>query len=154
MKFSDRMRDFGLGPDQQERLRAWGPRLLPHVEAAVDAYYAHLTETVFADQMRAADIDEIKAMRIAHWRLLLGGDFLGASHDYADRFGRRLLDGGFPRSIFVFAAEWFALEFTARVDADAAIPEADRPGLRAALIRAAFFDLALVESTRDIAWID
>ncbi|MCE1237596.1 MAG: protoglobin domain-containing protein [Hyphomicrobiales bacterium] len=154
MEFSDRMRDFGLGPDQQDRLRAWSSALLGHVETAVEAYYAHLAGTAFAEQMRASDIDEIKAMRVAHWRLLVGGDFVGAGRDYADRFGRRLLDGGFPRSIFVFAAEWFALEFTARVDADPAIPDAERPGLRDALIRAAFFDLALAESARDIAWID
>lgn len=154
MEFSDRLRDFGLGREQREILGLWGPTLARHVEAAVEAYYAHLAGTTFASLMRAADIDDVKAMRIAHWRMLVGGDFVGASRDYADRFGPRLLDGGFPRSIFVFAAEWFVLEFTRRVDADPAIPAAVRADLRDALVRAAFFDLALAESARDVAWID
>lgn len=148
------MSNFGIAQRTIDLVRAHGRTLAAHVEEVVETYYAHLAGSDLAALMRSDRIDELKVMRIAHWRLLLAADFPAIRAHYMEQIGPRLVDGGFPRSIFVVAAEWFSVEFTRIVDRDPDIPRTIGPELRAALMRFAFFDLALALASRDVAWLD
>lgn len=148
------MSNFAVDARAIELVRAHAGTLAKHVEEVVDSYYAHLAGSDLASLMRSDRIAELKAMRTAHWRLLLNADFRALRAHYVERIGPRLVDGGFPRSIFVVAAEWFAVEFARVVDRDPNIPRTIRPELRAALTRLAFFDLALAQAAREITWLD
>ena len=149
-----RMVTFGLDATATDLIRAHEARLLPHVGDVVDAYYAHLARGEFAALMRPDALADLKAMRVVHWRLMLNADFAAIRDHYLHRLGPRLVDGGFPRTIFVVAAEWFVLAFGELVDADRTLDEAERRALRRVLTRIAFFDLALSDGSRDLAWID
>lgn len=148
------MRNFGMDSRAIELVRAHSMPLARHIGEVVDAYYAHLTASDLAPLMRADRIDDLKMMRANHWRLLLAADFPAIRAHYAEKMGPRRVDGGFPRSVFILAAEWFAVEFARVVDREEDIPRTIRPALRAALTRFAFFDLTLALTNREIAWID
>ena len=149
-----KMSAYGVDAATIELVRTHAPLLEARVPAVVAAYYAHLATTDLAPQMRTATIPALQEMRIAHWRLLLRADFRAIVAHYADRLGPRLVDGGFPRTIHALAAEWFAVEFSRYVETAPDIPRTIRSGLRIALTRFAFLDLALALTTREVAWLD
>lgn len=149
-----RMAEFGLTRRAVELVRSHAPILKTRVPELVDAYYAHLGHTGFADLMRSEHIERLKKARIEHWRLLLDTDFARVAADYAEHFGPRLLKAGFPRSIFVLAAEWFAVGMTRFVDGAPEIPRTIKTELRSALLCVTFLDLFLAENSRQITLID
>lgn len=135
-------------------MRSQGPVLQPRLGEIADVYYAHLLTTHYARLLTPDRIDGLKAARIEHWRLLLAADFAAIQTDYMDNFGPRLLDGGFPQSIFVVASQWFVLELCRFVDRSNDIPKTLKSELRGALTKLAFFDLALAQAAREVAWLD
>lgn len=151
---SDQMRTFGLTQRAVDLVRTHARILGARLGDVVDAYYAHLAATEMAPLMQTDRIDDLRAMRMRHWRLLLEGDFASIRADHDQRLGPRLVDGGFPRAIVVIAALWFATELPRVVDRTEEIPRTIRAELRAALVRVAFFDLALAQESREVAWLD
>lgn len=149
-----KMRDYGIDRRAIEIVRTHAPLLVARVADIADAYYDHLATSGFADLMRSSTIARLKTSRIEHWRLLLSGDFAGIEADYAEHFGPRLLESGFPPTVFVMAAEWFAVEITRFVDRAPEIPRTIKPELRGALLRFAFLDLALAQTARELVLLD
>lgn len=151
---SGRMKVFGLDAATVDLVRAERERLLPQLDDVVAAYYSHLEDGEFGDLLRSRPLEDLKALRTAHWRLLIECDFDAIHDHYMRHLGPRLVDGGFPRSIFVIAAEWFALGFTRIVDEARDLTESRRNALRGALLKIAFLDLALSDAPRDFALLD
>lgn len=146
--------EIALGAEERALVATWAPHLEREVEAAARRYYDHLKTTDVGRLLTDDRIDRLLAARVDHWRLLLHGDFAAAASDYAERFGRRLLDAGFPMRIFVVATNWFVVELGRIVDETAEIPPAVRPDLRTALTKFAFLDLALAHATHEVTYID
>ena len=83
-------------------------------------------------------------LRTNHWHLLPPPVFPPFSPlRQEDRPAAASVGNGFPRSVFVLAARWFAVEFARVVDTARGHSRTIRPALRTALTRFAFFDLAL-----------
>lgn len=146
--------DFRLTQREIDLVRSQATFLLPHLKEVADIYYAHLLTTHYARLLTPDRIDGLKAARVAHWQLLLTADFAAIQTDYMDNFGPRLLDGGFPQSIFVVASQWLLLELGRFVDRSNDIPKTLKSELRGALTKFAFFDLALAQAAREVAWLD
>lgn len=151
---NDRLHSFALDRRAIDVVRVHAPLIKARLADIADAYYAHLATTEYRDLMRSEAIDRLKAARIEHWRLLLDGDFARIEADYADHFGPRLLDSGFPPQIFVLAAEWFLVEVGRFVDRAPEIPRTIKSELRTALTRFAFLDLALAQAAREVVLLD
>lgn len=146
--------EIALGAEERALVATWAPHLEREVEAAARRYYDHLKTTDVGRLLTDERIDRLLAARVAHWRLMLHGDFAAAADDYAERFGRRLLEAGFPMRIFVVATNWFVTEFGRIVDETPAIPPTARAGLRTALTKFAFLDLTLAHATHEVAYLD
>jgi len=151
---SESFAEVGLTAEERRLVTQWQPLLDPQVPIVAARYYAHLKTTEVGRLLTADRIDQLLAARIAHWRLLIRGDFEGVAADYAERFGRRLFDAGFPMRIFVVATDWFVVEFGRFIDAAPEIPAAVRGDLRVALGRYAFLDLLLAHASREVAYLD
>ena len=146
--------DVTLDTTEVDLVRSEKERLLSRLTGVVDEYYSHLEKGEFGDLMRSKPLDDLKALRTAHWRLMIQCDFVAIGDHYMRHLGPRLVDGGFPRSIFMVAAEWFALGFGRIADEAADLSEERRNALRRALVKIAFFDLALSDAPRDFALLD
>jgi hypothetical protein len=146
--------DFGINPREIELVRSHAHILESHVVAVTDDYYVHLDHTTYADLMKADRIALLKTRRIAHWRLMLKVDFDAIQADYLEQIYPRLLEFGFPPSIFTVAANRFAVEFGRIVEKSPEIPRALKHELRIALIKLSYYDLAVAFAARDVAYID
>ncbi len=146
--------DFGLTAREIDLVRSHAAVLDGRVAAITDEYYAHLAGTEYARLMPSDRVDQLKASRISHWRLLLKADFRAIQADYIDNFGPRLLEHGFPQSIFVVAADWFAVEVSRVIERCTDIPKTLKAELRLALLKVAFYDLALAQAAREVAYLD
>jgi hypothetical protein len=144
----------GLGAEDRALVTAWLPLLDPQVEPMARLYYRHLATTDVGHLLGPDRFEQLLAARIAHWRLLLRGDFEAVSNDYVDRFGRRLFDAGFPMRIFVVATDWFTIEFMRFIDACGDLPDDVRPLLRTAVTKYAFLDLLLAQASHEVAYLD
>ena len=153
-KLQESFSEIGLAAEDRALVTAWLPLLDPQVEIVARRYYAHLRTTDVVHLLGPDRFDQLLMARIAHWRLLLRGDFAGVSNDYAERFGRRLFDAGFPMRIFVIAADWFTVEFTRFIDLCPDLPDDVRPRLRTAVTKYAFLDLLLAHASREVAYLD
>lgn len=146
--------EVGLTAEERHLVATWADRLDAEVDSIAGRYYDHLKTTEVGGLLTPDRIDQLLAARIAHWRLLLRGDFAGISEDYAERFGKRLFDAGFPMRIFVVATDWFLVEFTRFLDRCPDLNDAVRADLRVALTKYAFLDLALAYASREVAYLD
>jgi hypothetical protein len=153
-KWAESVAEVGLTPAERELVAAWLPVLDREVPAVAKHYYDHLRNTEVERLLTPDRFDRLLEARIAHWRLLLRGDFAAVSEDYAERFGRRLFDAGFPLRIFVVAADWFTVEFTRLIDSSPDLPDAVRNDLRIALMKFAFLDLVLAHASREVTYLD
>jgi hypothetical protein len=146
--------DFGISQREIDLIRSHAPVLEGRVAAIADAYYAHLGRTAFGRLLSGERVDQLKATRIGHWRLLLKADFAAVQDDYLEHIGPRLLETGFPPSIFVVAADWFAVEFGRFIEKSMDIPRTIKHDLRTAVLKLAFHDLALAQAAREITYLD
>ena len=146
--------EIALGTQDLALVAAWADRLDAEIPAIAERYYAHLRTTEVGTLLTPDRIDRLLAARIAHWRLLVRGDFAALAEDYAERFGKRLFEAGFPQRIFVAATHWFVVEIGRFVDRATDLPDAIRSDLRVALTRFAFLDLALAHASREVAYLD
>lgn len=144
--------EIDLGAEERALVATWAPHLEREIEAVARRYYDHLKTTEVGRLLTDDRIDRLLAAHVAHWRPMLRGDFAAA--DYAERFGRRPLDAGFPMRIFIVATNWFVVELGRIVDETAEIPSAERADLRTALTKFAFLDLALAHATHEVAYLD
>lgn len=145
---------FGLRPADLAQLRIHAARLDRHVDAVVEAYYAHLERGEYAAYLRGAALDELKAKRAAHWRKLLAADLTTIRERHFARPGPCFADEGFPRSVFALVGAWFAVAFGEILEADPTLDAATSATLGRTLTRIAFLDAALCEESRNLAWID
>ncbi len=146
--------EIGLGAEDRALVTAWLPLLDPQIETVARRYYDHLRTTEVGHLLGPDRFDQLLTARIAHWRLLLRGDFAAVSNDYVERFGRRLFDAGFPMRIFVLATDWFTIELTRFIDLCADLPDDVRPALRSAVTKYAFLDLLLAHASCEVAYLD
>lgn len=146
--------EVGLLPQERELVAIWAPLLDREVVAVADRYYAHMRTTEAGRELTPEKIERFLVQRIAHWRLLVHGDFAGVADDYVERFGRRLFEAGVPMRILIIAADWFAVEFSRIVDRCPEIPDDIRSELRTALVKYAFLDLALAQASREVSYLD
>jgi len=153
-KLRESIAEVALSPEESALVAAWASLLDGRIEAIARRYYDHLTTTEVGQFLTADRFDRLLAARIAHWRLLVRGDFAAIADDYAERFGKRLFEAGFPMRIFVVATDWFVVEFTRFIDTAPDLPEVVRSPLRLALIKFAFLDLVLAHASREVAYLD
>lgn len=146
--------EVGLEPSERELVALWAPLLDREVVAVADRYYAHMRNTEAGRVLSPEMLERFLAQRIAHWRLLVQGDFNGIADDYVERFGRRLFEAGVPMRILIVATDWFAVEFSRVVDRCAEIPDTVKSELRAALVKFAFLDLVLAQASREVSYLD
>lgn len=146
--------DYGITSREIELICSHAHVLDPHVLAVTDSYYDHLLETSYARLMNSDEIERMKAVRIHHWKLLLKADLHAVQSDYLDNIHPRLLEAGFPLSIFTIAADWFAVEFSRVVEKSPDIPRALKHELRIALIKLSFLDLALAYAAPEVTYLD
>ena len=153
-RLQESVAEIALGPEDRALVAAWVGLLDAEIPAVAQRYYDHLRTTEVGALLTPDRIDRLLAARIAHWRLLLRGDFTALADDYAERFGKRLFEAGFPQRIFVVATDWFVVELGRFVDRCPDLPDAVRTDLRVALTRFAFLDLALAHASREVAYLD
>ena len=153
-KLQESFSEIGLEAEERTLVTAWLPLLDPQVDPVARRYYDHLRKTEVGHLLGPDRFEQLLTARIAHWRLLLRGDFAAVSNDYVERFGRRLFDAGFPMRIFVIATDWFTIEFTRFIDLCPDLPDDVRPRLRAAVTKYAFLDLLLAHASREVAYLD
>jgi hypothetical protein len=153
-RFDESCAEIDLTQADRDLITTWLPLLDPEVEPIARRYYDHLKTTEVGRLLTADRWDQLLVARIAHWRLLLRGDFAAISEDYNERFGKRLFDAGFPQRIFVVASDWFLVGFTRFVDHAPGLPNDVRSPLRLALTKFAFLDLALAHASREVAFLD
>lgn len=146
--------EIALGPQDRALVATWGALLDAEIPAVARRYYDHLRTTEVGALLTPDRFDRLLAARIAHWRLLLRGEFSTLADDYAERFGKRLFEAGFPQRIFVVATDWFVVELGRFVDRCPELPDEVRSDLRVALTRFAFLDLALAHASREVAYLD
>ena len=146
--------DFALTAREIELVRSQTQVLEGRISAITDDYYDHLMGTQYASLLAPERAAVLKSARVAHWRMLITADFVGLQSDYMNNFGPRLLESGFPRAIFVLAADWFAVEFSRLVERCGDIPKTLKAELRTALTKLAFFDLALANAAVEVAYLD
>lgn len=146
--------EVALSAAEIDLVAARAGQLGGEVEAVAKRYYAHLATTEMGRLLSPERTDHLLVARIEHWRLLIRGDIHAVATDYVERFGKRLVEAGFPVRIFVVASHWFAAEFTALVDRAADIPAALKADLRAALLKLAFLDLLLANAAREVVYLD
>lgn len=149
-----RLAAFGIGRDEIDLLHTHGRRLAAFVPEVVDVYYRHLAGTEFADLVCASTIDTLRQTRINHWTLLLGADFEALSRHHDGQLKPRLAESGFPPSILVIAAQWFAVEMARAIEAAADLTAEERCALARAVVRLSFVDLALAQGAREVVWLD
>ena len=153
-RLAESFSEIALGAADRALVAPWVDLLDAEIPAIARRYYDHLGGTEVGALLTPDRIDRLLAARIAHWRLLVRGDFAALADDYAERFGKRLFEAGFPQRIFVVATNWFVIELGRFVDASPALPDALRADLRTALTRFAFLDLALAHASREVAYLD
>lgn len=151
---STRLAAFGFGSDDVALLRAQGRRLVDCVPTVVDVYYRHLAGTEFAGLISAGTIDDLRRTRIDHWALLLGADFEALARHHAEQLRPRLAESGFPPSILVIAAQWFAVEMARAIGEFPDLGDEARAALVLAVVRLSFVDLALAQGAREVVWLD
>ena len=153
-KWAESVAEIGLTEEDRKLVAAWLPVLDREVPAVARRYYDHLKTTEVGALLAPDRIERLLEARIAHWRMLLGGDFDAVSNDYLERFGRRLFEAGFPMRIFVVATGWFCSEFGRFVACCPEIPEPVRTDLHIALTRFAFLDLLLAHAACEVTYLD
>lgn len=146
--------EVNLTPAERDLVAAHVPVLDGEIEAMARRYYQHLGTTDVGHLLSPDRHDQLLAARIAHWRLLIRGDFVALADDYTERFGKRLFEAGFPLRIFVVAADWFLVEIGRIVDSSPEIADAVRAPLRTALTKFAFVDLLAAHASREVAYLD
>jgi len=146
--------DFGISQREIELIRSHTHILETHIPAVTDDYYVYLQNTSYGELMKSDKVGLLKSKRIDHWRLMLKADFDAVQADYAEHIYPRLLEFGFPQSIFAVASNRFAVEFSRIVEKSADIPRALKHELRVALLKLSYYDLAVALAAREIAYID
>lgn len=154
MKLNEGLAEVGVTAEERALVAAWRPLLDREIPAIARRYYDHLRSTEVGRLLTPDRFEQLLETRIAHWRLLVAGDFAAVSDDYVEHFGRRLFEAGFPLRVFVVAADWFTVELTRLVDRSPDLPDTVRPDLRVALIKFAFVDLLLAHASREVAYLD
>lgn len=146
--------DFGVTAREIDVVRAHVATLELGLGDITERYYAHLAGTDIGPFLTPELVDRLKPARHDHWRALLRAEFAALQDDYSRDIVRRIVENGIPTSVFVIAANWFAVEFSRLVDRSSTIPRTLRNELRIALTRFAFYDLALAEAAREVVFLD